>query len=179
VLGGLFFGHAEPGRFRERDEDLVVGIAAEQQLPNAQLTIVVETALTDLVGVWDANRLRRVVENLVANAVKYSPPGGVVTLQIDAAERSTGRWAMLAVTDQGLGIPSSDLPHIFERYYRATNVAGRIRGIGLGLAGSRQVAVEHGGGAWRCDHRHQRGRVRIDLHARTALPAPRTADGAE
>jgi signal transduction histidine kinase len=57
----------------------------------------------------------------------------------------TAAWAVLRVRDQGIGIPPADLPRIFERFYRATNVAGQIQGSGIGLAGSRQVVEQHGG----------------------------------
>ncbi len=53
--------------------------------------------------------------------------------------------AVLAVQDQGIGIPAADLPHVFERFYRARNVSGRTPGTGLGLAGARQIVEQHGG----------------------------------
>jgi signal transduction histidine kinase len=52
---------------------------------------------------------------------------------------------MLSVTDQGVGIPAADLPHIFERFRRGGNVAGRIAGSGLGLWGSQRIVAQHGG----------------------------------
>jgi signal transduction histidine kinase len=51
----------------------------------------------------------------------------------------------LAVRDEGLGIPAADLPNVFERFHRAANVAQHIAGIGIGLAGSRQIVEQHGG----------------------------------
>lgn len=54
-------------------------------------------------------------------------------------------WAVLAVQDQGLGIPAADLPQIFERFYRGKNAAGRTRGTGIGLASVRQIIEQHGG----------------------------------
>jgi signal transduction histidine kinase len=56
-----------------------------------------------------------------------------------------GPWAVLTVADHGLGIPAADLPHIFERFQRGRNVAGRVAGSGVGLAGVRHVVEQHGG----------------------------------
>jgi signal transduction histidine kinase len=54
-------------------------------------------------------------------------------------------WAVIRVRDCGLGIPAADLPHVFERYHRASNVAGQIGGTGLGLTGARHIVEQHGG----------------------------------
>ena len=83
------------------------------------------------------------IANLLSNAIKYSPDGGEVTLAVrrDAA----GDRAVLEVRDRGLGIPAADLPRVFERFRRGSNVVGRIPGTGIGLAGARQVVEQHGG----------------------------------
>ena len=94
-----------------------------------------------LVGNWDADRLRRVVANLLSNALKYSPHGGETVVDVQR-EQDT---AVLAVSDQGIGIPAHDLPHVFERYQWASNVVGRISGSGLGLAGAKDIVEQHGG----------------------------------
>lgn len=98
-----------------------------------------------MVGRWDADRLTRVLENLVANAVKYSPTGSSVVVRIDREEAPGGPVAVLSIADQGVGIPTDDLPHIFERFRRGGNVAGRIAGSGLGLWGSQRIVAQHGG----------------------------------
>ena len=56
-----------------------------------------------------------------------------------------GPWATVTVRDQGIGIPEADLPYIFERFHRARNTEGQIRGTGLGLAGAQQIMAQHGG----------------------------------
>jgi signal transduction histidine kinase len=104
-----------------------------------------EAGVRELVGWWDADRLTRVLENLVANAVKYSPAGSTVVVRIDREETPDGPLAMLSIADQGVGIPAADLPHIFERFRRGGNVAGRIAGSGLGLWGSQRIVAQHGG----------------------------------
>ena len=97
-----------------------------------------------IVGLVDAARLERVVLNLLTNAVKYSPSGGNIELAVRLDE-DPGDWAILEVRDQGIGIPAEDLPRIFERFYRASNVGDQLRGTGLGLAGARQIVEQHGG----------------------------------
>ncbi len=101
-------------------------------------------APAELWGSWDALRLRRVLDNLLGNAVKYSP-GGRIEVTVGEEGRDGTRWAVVAVADEGIGIPAADLPHVFERYRRGGNVAGRIGGAGIGLAGSHQVVEQHGG----------------------------------
>lgn len=98
-----------------------------------------------LIGVWDPSRLERVVQNLLENAVKYSPGGGRVTVRLGCEEAAGGAaWAVLSVADEGVGIPAQDLPYVFERFRRGGNVGG-IAGAGIGLAGTRQIVAQHGG----------------------------------
>lgn len=99
----------------------------------------------ELIGSWDVDRLARVLENLLANAIKYSSDTGIIDIRIDREEASDGAYAILSVADQGMGIPAIDLPHIFERFRRGGNVAGRIVGTGLGLWGSQRIVAQHGG----------------------------------
>jgi PAS domain S-box-containing protein len=88
----------------------------------------------------DRVRVERVLDNLVANAVKYSPDGGDVVLELD----EQGDRVRVAVRDQGIGIPASELDAVFEPYHRGSN-ASTMRGIGLGLSGSRAVIRQLGG----------------------------------
>jgi signal transduction histidine kinase len=88
----------------------------------------------------DPDRLKQLLLNLVDNALKFTPPGGTVTLSL----YREGPWACLAVQDTGPGIPEEDLPHLFERFYRGRS-AGRRGGMGLGLSIARWIAGEHGG----------------------------------
>jgi signal transduction histidine kinase len=104
-----------------------------------------DTSLRSLVGIWDETRLERVVSNLLTNAIKYSPSGGLIEVQITSDKDPTGvGWAILAVRDPGIGIPASDLPHVFDRFRRGSNV-GRLVGSGIGLAASLQIVEQHGG----------------------------------
>jgi PAS domain S-box-containing protein len=103
--------------------------------------IQLTTDLASLAGTGDPVRLKRVLTNLLSNAIKYSPDGGPISVQVEGGDD----WAAIHVQDQGLGIPAADVPYIFERFRRGSNVVGRIPGEGLGLAGARQVVEQHGG----------------------------------
>ncbi len=116
--------------------------ARRQQTPHE---LRLRSTETELRGQWDANRLRRVLDNLVDNAIKYSPDGGPVTVRVIHEQVDGQRWAIVEVQDHGVGIPAADLPRIFERFYRAPNVAQRAGGVGLGLWGSCQIIEQHGG----------------------------------
>jgi signal transduction histidine kinase len=106
--------------------------------------IEVRTEAPGLVGFWDSRQLGRVLENLLGNAVKYSPNGEPVDVAIVREERDGGAWAVLTVRDHGIGIPEADVPHVFERFHRGGNVGG-IGGSGIGLAAARRIVVQHGG----------------------------------
>jgi signal transduction histidine kinase len=103
--------------------------------------LVLETDAPEIIGRFDAPRLERVLDNLLGNAVKYSPDGGCVKLEL----RTDADWAIVTVRDQGLGIPAEDLPHIFEPFRRGGNVVGRISGTGIGLASAQRIVERHGG----------------------------------
>ena len=117
--------------------------AAETARPAAaakNIALVVE-ADAAVEAVADRLQLVRVVENLVANAVKFTPGGGTVRLAV----RGEGDAAILEVTDTGLGIPHAEQPDLFNRFFRGTNAIEKaIPGSGLGLAISQVIAEAHG-----------------------------------
>ena len=123
---------------------LVQACAEETRQRSPVHEVRVDTESPVLVGTWDAERLGRVLGNLLDNAVKYSPAGGEILVRAGRAEDESGTWAEVAVTDQGLGIPEEDLARVFERFHRGTNVA-RIAGTGIGLSGAKQIVEQHGG----------------------------------
>jgi PAS domain S-box-containing protein len=118
--------------------------AATYQQTTTRHALQVEAAVPELVGEWDRRRLERVVDNLLGNAIKYSPAGGEIRIRVGCEDRHRTRWAVLAVADQGIGIPPADVPHVGERHRRGANVE-RIPGSGIGLAGARQIVAQHGG----------------------------------
>ena len=89
---------------------------------------------------YDEKLLRHILGNLLSNALKYSPEGGTERLQVSAQRQQ----AVLEITDQGIGIPAAELPHLFESFHRASNV-GAIAGTGLGLAIVKNAVDLHGG----------------------------------
>jgi len=93
----------------------------------------------------DQALLQQAVYNLVENALKYTPEGGEVTIHLQTAPSAL----IFAVQDSGIGIPESDLPRLFEKFYRGTNrEALAKRGTGLGLAIVKSIAERHGGKVW-------------------------------
>ena len=106
-------------------------------------------------GMYDPIRIRQLVENLVENAVKYSPDGGTVEIKLwsepggtthRAGEERVEAWNHVTVTDHGIGIPTEDIPNVFDRFHRGTNVDDRkFVGMGLGLYICRTIAEQHGG----------------------------------
>lgn len=93
-----------------------------------------------LIGQWDRERLEQVLDNLVSNAIKYSPDGGDVVVRL----APVGEWIRIAVSDAGIGIAPADVPFVFERFYRSQQ-APHGRGLGLGLHVVRRLVEAHGG----------------------------------
>lgn len=90
----------------------------------------------------DELRLEQVIQNLIQNAVKYSPSGGQISIWTGEREHH----ACVAVSDQGIGIPPNAIPHVFDRFYRADNVSTQhIGGMGIGLYVVREIVNLHGG----------------------------------
>jgi signal transduction histidine kinase len=92
----------------------------------------------------DPVRIQRAFDNLVANAIKFSPAGGEVVVHIDSSLCDGVRVASVRVSDQGVGIPAADLPYVFERFRRGGNVAF-IHGTGIGLGIAQSIVRQHGG----------------------------------
>jgi PAS domain S-box-containing protein len=89
-------------------------------------------------------RLRQVLDNIIGNAIKYSNVNGEVKIVI----RSEGDQIILQVTDEGLGIPPADQQHIFDKFYRGSNISSEIEGSGLGLAIVKTIVEQHQGRIW-------------------------------
>ncbi len=124
---------------------IVQRVVAEQQLTTRRHHLVVEAQVSTLLLKGDVSRLDRVLNNLLSNAIKYSPQGGQIRIEIGQEQDEHGAWCVISVHDQGVGIPTDDLTHIFEPFYRASNVGEGIQGTGIGLASVAQVIEQHGG----------------------------------
>jgi signal transduction histidine kinase len=91
---------------------------------------------------WDEDRINEVLGNLLSNAFKFTDRGGTVELIIEGSENEV----CLSVRDSGVGIAAEQLPHIFEKFFQASNQAyAAAKGTGLGLAIAREIVEAHGG----------------------------------
>lgn len=93
----------------------------------------------------DTDKIQQVLDNIMNNAIKYSPDGGIITCRL----LETHNHVIMSITDQGLGIPKDSISHIFDRFYRVDKARSRAQGgTGLGLAISKEVIQLHGGQIW-------------------------------
>lgn len=173
-MSALGSGATPPLHYTEAD---LVALAREvverYQYLAVDHRLELRTPVPALQGRWDAARLLRVLDNVIGNAVKYSPEGGDIRVSITpdvpfeahgppstqhGPERASTSpmpdpalpGVLLSVEDTGIGIDASDLPHVFERFRRGQNVSGTVGGSGIGLSSVQQIVQQHG------------GRVRID-----------------
>ncbi|MFC6169479.1 cell wall metabolism sensor histidine kinase WalK [Loigolactobacillus jiayinensis] len=110
-----------------------------------QYSIKREFTKRDLWVEIDTDKFMQVVDNIINNAIKYSPDGGVITCRL----LETNNHVILSISDQGLGIPKKDLPHVFDRFYRVDKARSRAQGgTGLGLAISKEVIEKLNGRIW-------------------------------
>ncbi len=105
--------------------------------------LVADSAVLEVYA--DRSRIERVIRNMLDNAIKYSPSGGDILIRTRRDEDEEGSWAMVTIEDRGLGIPAVDLPFVFDRFRRGSNIEQRIAGSGIGLSGARQIVSQHGG----------------------------------
>jgi two-component system phosphate regulon sensor histidine kinase PhoR len=125
------------------DLNLLVKETVAQLSPNAERhDVAVTTDLFDSLPrvTADRERIRQVVTNLLHNAIKFSPPGARVVV----ATRWEGDYVAVSIADNGIGIAKEDLPHVFERFYKADKSRSG-GGTGLGLAIAKHIVQAHGG----------------------------------
>src|SRR2546428_6949463 len=139
----------QTGRIEFRYGDVDLSELANEVATRMQLTTTTHeiTVRRDEANVVTADRdhLEQVLNNLVTNAIKYSPSGGTITIEV----RPDDGGVRLSVTDQGIGIPEKELDAIFGLFYRSPDRAARdAAGMGLGLYISKEIVVRHGGRIW-------------------------------
>jgi signal transduction histidine kinase len=142
---------AEAGQLKlerqETDPGVLIGQVVERAKPQAdQKDVRLETNMQpNLPVIWvDSDRITQVLNNLIGNALRYTPADGMIT--VGASLISSGSSLEISVSDTGLGIDPQDLPHIFDRFYRADKSRTRSSGgSGLGLAIVKQLVEAHGG----------------------------------
>lgn len=137
---------AEAARFGLEREVVDLGSIADQSAARlasyfeaGDLTLERDLQPTHVIG--DPSRLSQLMDNLLGNALKFTPPGGRVVIET----RSDEDHALLRVSDSGPGIPDAELPHVFERFWRGEQARG-VAGSGIGLAVVAELVEAHGGG---------------------------------
>jgi signal transduction histidine kinase len=138
----------EGGRLVLRRVPVDLGEIAQEALTRArtqgtQHALRIEAPRSPIVGFWDRDRLGQVLDNLIGNAIKYSPEGGEIAIQVEATD-AEGR---VSIEDHGIGIAGDALPRLFERFYQGQD-PGVSTGLGLGLYISRMLVESHGGRIW-------------------------------
>ncbi|TPR39133.1 cell wall metabolism sensor histidine kinase WalK [Apilactobacillus micheneri] len=125
--------------------DMIIKSDDDSKKPSKNYKIIRKFTKLDLWVEVDTDRFTQVIDNLMNNAIKYSPDGGTITCSL----YETHNNVILSVKDQGLGIPRSSIPHIFDRFYRVDKARSRAQGgTGLGLAISKEVIQALGGRIW-------------------------------
>ncbi|MBS0014786.1 MAG: CHASE3 domain-containing protein [Arthrospira sp. SH-MAG29] len=123
---------------------LIFPIASEWITPlkSQSLELITNLPLTPICVLADRSLLKQVITNLLSNAGRYTPPGGMIKINLHNSEK----YAILEVEDTGIGIAAEALPHVFERFYRADLKRSKASGgWGLGLAIAQQIVKAHGG----------------------------------
>jgi signal transduction histidine kinase len=121
---------------------LVERVVQEVQLGLTQHTIETYLPTEPVVTLGDELRLEQVLQNLLQNAIKYSPGGGAIITTVEGH----ATHAVVQVRDHGVGIPNTALPHLFERFYRVPDASERhIQGVGIGLYVVKEIVTLHGG----------------------------------
>lgn len=145
----LFTAQVESGRFpldiKDVELEAVVAASVESARPIAAaagVTLAGETPGDRVQVRGDAVRLGQAVDNLISNAVKFTPSGGTVTVALSPGETE----AVIAVTDTGIGIPAVELSQLSQRFFRAsTATRNAVPGVGLGLTITKAIVTAHGG----------------------------------
>lgn len=120
-------------------------IIANDEQPEKRYSIAREISAVPIWVELDPSKFTQVVDNVMNNAIKYSPDGGVITAKMV----DHGNRVVLGINDQGLGIPAADLKHVFDRFFRVDKARSRAQGgSGLGLAISKEIIERFGGRIW-------------------------------
>lgn len=146
----LFLTRSDSGQFDIRPEQVNLRVLARQVLNSLQPQAIKAAVILNKdipapspILYVDPQRMKQVLNNLVTNAIKYTPPGGTVTIR---ARPYNGLFHMISVEDTGYGIPIEDQPHIFERFYQANHhLQSKMGGYGLGLSIAKLIVEQHGG----------------------------------
>ena len=120
-------------------------IKSQSQEDTKKYELIREYPITPIWVEIDTDKMTQVIDNILNNAIKYSPDGG----RIKVGMRTTDAQLIISISDEGLGIPKKDLPRIFDRFYRVDKARSRAQGgTGLGLAIAKEIIKQHKGFIW-------------------------------
>ena len=142
----LILGKADAGKFEFRPTTLALKLFCRNLVEELELTIEEKYELAFTIkgvfveALWDENLLRHILSNLLANAIKYSPDGGIIRFELIGGQKTV----IFRIQDQGIGIPEEDQEQLFQPFHRASNV-DIIPGTGLGLVIVKRCVEAHGG----------------------------------
>jgi PAS domain S-box-containing protein len=146
----LFMTRSDVGQFEIKQQEVNFRVVAKQvvssmepQARKAGVVINKDIPTPSPMLNADPQRMKQVLNNLVTNAIKFTPPEGTVTIRARPYNKD---FVMISVTDSGYGIPLEDRPHIFERFYQSNHtLQSRMGGYGLGLSIAKLIVEQHGG----------------------------------
>ncbi len=146
----LFMTRSDSGQFEMKQQEVNFRVLARQvinslhpQALKAGVVLNKDICAPSPILYADPQRMQQVLNNLVTNAIKFTPPGGTVTI---SARPYNERFVMISVSDTGYGIPVEDRPHVFERFYQSNHaLQSKLGGYGLGLPIAKLIVEQHGG----------------------------------
>lgn len=146
----LFMTRSDLGQFEIKQQEVHLQSLARQvfcslqhQAAKAEVVLSLDIPAHAPPIYVDPQRIKQVLSNLVTNAIKFTPPGGIVTVRVYPHNE---QYAMIIVSDTGYGIPPEDRPHIFERFYQSNHSQqSKMGGYGLGLSIAKLIVEQHGG----------------------------------
>lgn len=149
----LFMTRSDTGQFEMKPQKVNTRVLARQvvtslRLQAAKAAVILEKDIpTPTPDIYtDPQRMKQVLNNLVTNAIKFTPPSGTVTIRV---REQKNKMVLFSVIDTGYGIPPEDQPHVFERFYQSNHaLQSRMGGYGLGLSIARLIVLQHGGEIW-------------------------------
>ena len=120
-------------------------IKSQETNPGKSYEIIRDYPVNSIWVEIDTDKMTQVIDNILNNAIKYSPDGGKITVSM----KTTDTQLIVSISDQGLGIPKKDLPLIFDRFYRVDKARSRAQGgTGIGLSISKEIVKQHNGFIW-------------------------------
>ncbi len=146
----VFMTRSDVGQFEVKPEEVNFRVLARQvvnsletQAYKADVVLQKDIPTPSPLLYVDPQRMKQVLNNLVINAIKFTPPGGTVTIRARIYDEE---YAIISVIDTGYGIPPEDRPHVFERFYQSNHILqSRMGGYGLGLSIAKLIVEQHGG----------------------------------